>query len=183
MRKQPRVVVSCLGILALIGAAPATRPVGSLADVESNYKNALAKAAEDRIDGLKTLRDLAMKDQDLNRANQLQKKIDEAHDPVQPAQDAPAVAQGGDRRKLEMRLAGSSWHAVGNKKSVWTLKRDGTFALSDGHVGQWAAIGPTTILLIDTEADVDQWTFDDKTATFVDTHGKIEGHWSGTRRE
>ena len=143
MRKKA-IVISCLGTVVLFGAGPTTKPIRSLDDVESKYKYeaaanrrnfeaTMAKAVEDRREDLRILRARAMKDQDMDRAMQLQTKIDEAPD---PAHDLVYVGTMGERRRLESRLVGSSWHGIGNKDSAWTLKLDGTFTVSSGGVGK-----------------------------------------------
>jgi hypothetical protein len=77
-----------MACFASAGTEPATRPANSVGDVDSNfsaravvakreYDAEMAKAADERINSLQSLKDRAVKEEDLDQAISIKKRIDD----------------------------------------------------------------------------------------------------------
>jgi len=87
MKKRP--IALLVAVFWLIGVGPATKPVESLSGIEARYRgesklarkayrDAIAKANEERIAELNSLLSKAMKAENIDLAVEIKKKIDEA---------------------------------------------------------------------------------------------------------
>jgi hypothetical protein len=186
-----RATLLTISSIILLAAGPSTRPVHGLDDVDANYRDragfaknqydeAMNKAAAERLEGMRVLQDRAMKLEDIDGAVSIKKKIEELKGEGIPDADDPSITA---RRVLESRLAGTRWHCP-TKDGTWLLRRDGTVLRSDGSPGEWAAIGPTTILIhLNAEGAewTDKWKFNDELTMFRDLHAKIGDPWIGEK--
>jgi hypothetical protein len=145
-------------LLATIASAPATRPIRGLDDVQSNYQDETAaakreyqemieKADEERLQGLHTLEDRALQNQDIDLASNIRGNIKAIE---HSSQEAPAMSESDRQNQmnwLEHRLDGTLWHWGDDFVRFEPDGNVGNYGwTSRGLVTHWRVIDTRTVL-------------------------------------